>query len=330
MKKSFFILILTSLIFFNGCSKKLENKSIALFIPGIVDNSPVYSMLKSGVEESVKEYNSKSENPVELFIMEAGTNQSDWLGQLTSLAATNKYDVIISSNPSLPELALEILKKFPTQKFIFLDASLEGNSNIRTVCYNQYEQAYVTGFIGGLVSKSHKLALIVAQEYPVMNNIIYPYFEKGAKSANENSTVDFRVVGNWYDATKGAELADSVIKNGVDVILPICGGASQGVIQSAVENKIYITWFDDDGFDKAPGTIISSSTMEQKKMAKEITDEYLNEKTPWGTASMVGIKEGYVNFIEDNPNYISTVEKSVREKMSKLLENLKTGNVTIK
>lgn len=330
MKKIFFILILTSLFFFNGCSKKLENKAIALFIPGIVDNSPVYAMLKNGVEESVKEYNSKNENPVELFVMEAGTNQSEWLGQLTSLVAANKYDVIISSNPSLPELALEILKKFPTQKFIFLDANLEGNPNIRTVCYNQYEQSYVTGFIGGLVSKSHKLALIAAQEYPVMNEIIYPYFEKGAKSANENSKVEFRVVGNWYDATKGAELANSVIKNGVDVILPICGGASQGVIQSAVENKIYITWFDDDGFDKAPGTIISSSTMEQKKMAKEITDEYLNGKTPWGTASMVGIKEGYVNFIEDSPNYTATVSQENRTKMSKLLEDIKTGNVTIK
>lgn len=330
MKKTFFILILTSLFFLSGCSKKLENKAIALFIPGIVDNSPVYAMLKNGVEESVKEYNSKSENPVELFVMEAGTNQSEWLGQLTSLVATNKYDVIISSNPSLPELALEILKKFPTQKFIFLDANLEGKSNIRTVCYNQYEQSYVTGFIGGLVSKSHKLALIAAQEYPVMNEIIYPYFEKGAKSANENSKVEFRVVGNWYDATKGAELANSVIKNGVDVILPICGGASQGVIQSAVENKIYITWFDDDGFDKALGTIISSSTMEQKKMAKEITDEYLNGKTPWGTSSMVGIKEGYVNFIEDSPNYIATVSQENRTKMSKLLEDIKTGNVTIK
>lgn len=330
MKKTFFILILTSLFFLSGCSKKLENKAIALFIPGIVDNSPVYAMLKNGVEESVKEYNSKNENPVELFVMEAGTNQSEWLGQLTSLVATNKYGVIISSNPSLPELALEILKKFPTQKFIFLDANLEGNSNIRTVCYNQYEQSYVTGFIGGLVSKSHKLALIAAQEYPVMNEIIYPYFEKGAKSANENSKVEFRVVGNWYDATKGAELANSVIKNGVDVILPICGGASQGVIQSAVENKIYITWFDDDGFDKAPGTIISSSTMEQKKMAKEITDEYLNGKTPWGTSSMVGIKEGYVNFIEDSPNYIATVSQENRTKMSKLLEDIKTGNVTIK
>lgn len=330
MKKSNIILLFLSLFIFAGCSKKTSSQSIALFIPGIVDNSPTYAMLKEGVEESVNEYNSKSENLAEIFVMEAGTSQSEWLGQLTSLAATGKYDVIISSNPSLPDLALEILKKFPTQKFIFLDATLEGNPNIRTVCYNQYEQSYVTGYIGGLVSKSHKLALIAAQEYPVMNNIIYPYFEKGAKAANENSTVDFRIVGNWYDATKGAELADAVIKAGVDVILPICGGASQGVIQEAVSNKIYITWFDDDGFDKAPGTIISSSTMEQKKMSKEITDEYLNGKTPWGKADMVGIKEGYVNFIQDNPNYISTVESSVREKMAKLVDDIKAGNVTIK
>ena len=180
------------------------------------------------------------------------------------------------------------------------------------------------------MSKSHKLALIAAQEYPVMNNIIYPYFEKGAKAANAASTVEFRIVGNWYDGTKGAELADAVAKIGVDVILPICGGASQGVITSAVNNGIYITWFDDNGFAKAPGTIISSSVMEQKKMSYNVTKEFLEGKTPWGTAKMVGIKEGFVDFVQDDENYISTVPAEIREEMKILVSDIKDGKRIIK
>ena len=180
------------------------------------------------------------------------------------------------------------------------------------------------------MSKSHKLALIAAQEYPVMNNIIYPYFEKGAQAAEGSSTVEFRIVGNWYDATKGAELADAVAKIGVDVILPICGGASQGVITSAINNGIYITWFDDNGFSKAPGTIISSSVMEQKKMSYNVTKEFLEGKTPWGTAKMVGIKEGFVDFVQDDPLYIQTVPADVREKMKSLLDDIRSGKTEIK
>ena len=313
-------------------AKKATKTSIAVFVPGIIDDSPTYNMLVQGVKAAVEEKNqglSKKEK-IDLFVMEAGTNQAEWGPKLTALSAEQKYDVIISSNPSLPDLVEPILKTFPKQKFILMDATKEGNQNIHTVCYNQYEQSYITGYIGGLMSKSHKLALIAAQEYPVMNNILYPYFEKGAKAANSASTVDFRIVGNWYDATKGAEIADAVAKKGVDVILPICGGASQGVITSAVNNGIYVTWFDDNGFAKAPGTIISSSVMEQKKMSYNVTKEFLEGKTPWATAKMVGVKEGFVDFVQDDPDYIKTVPEDVRKKMADLLADIRSGKTEIK
>ena len=334
MKKILLFTTIFAAFLFSGFAKsnKTEKTSVAVFVPGIIDDSPVYKMLVQGVKAAVEEKNqslSKKEQ-VSLFIMEAGTNQSEWGAKITALCAEQKYNVIISSNPSLPDLVEPILKSFPKQKFILMDATKEGNQNIHTVCYNQYEQSYITGYIGGLMSKSHKLALIAAQEYPVMNNIIYPYFEKGAKAANNSSTVDFRIVGNWYDATKGAEIADAVAKKGVDVILPICGGASQGVITSAVNNKIYITWFDDNGFAKAPGTIISSSVMEQKKMSYNVTKEFLDGKTPWGSAKMVGIKEGFVDFVQDDPNYINTVPADIRETMKKLIDDIKAGKTNIK
>ncbi|MBR1640045.1 MAG: BMP family ABC transporter substrate-binding protein [Treponema sp.] len=327
MKKNILLGALAAALIFTlgGCSKKASEKTIAVFVPGIIDDSPVYSMLVSGIRKAVDKYNDTA-----LFVMEAGTNQAEWGQKITALAAEQKYEVIISSNPSLPDLVEPVLAQFPNQKFILLDATKEGNENIHTVCYNQYEQAYLTGYIGGLMSKSHKMALIAAQEYPVMNNIILPYFTKGGQAAFEGTTVDFRVIGNWYDATKGAELSDAVIKTGVDVLLPICGGASQGVISSAVTNGVYVTWFDNNGFAKAPGTVISSSIMEQEKMAEQVTAEFLRGETPWGTAKMVGIKEGFVDFVQDDENYIAAVPADVREKMAALLDDIKSGALEIK
>ena len=332
MKKILLFTTILAALLFSGCAKKTDKTAIAVFVPGIIDDSPTYNMLVQGIKAAVEEKNQtlSDENKIELFVMEAGTNQAEWGPKLTALSAEQKYDVIISSNPSLPDLAEPIIQQFPNQKFILMDATKEGNQNIHTVCYNQYEQSYITGYIGGLMSKSHRMALIAAQEYPVMNNIIFPYFVKGAQAADSSTTVEFRVVGNWYDATKGAEIADAVAKVGVDVILPICGGASQGVITSAVNNGVYITWFDDNAFAKAPGIIISSSVMEQKKMSYNVTKEFIEGKTPWGSAKMVGIKEGFVDFVQDDPLYIQTVPADIREKMSDLLADIRSGKTEIK
>lgn len=334
MKKSILVALMLSIFLVTGCSKQSEaktNKSVAVFVPGICDDSPTYAMLVEGIKKAVENYNTSHSDAekVSLFVMEAGTNQAEWGPKITALTAEQKYDVIISSNPSLPDLVEPILQQFPNQKYILLDATKEGIANIHTVAYNQYESAYLTGYIGGLMSKSHKMGLIAAQEYPVMNTILYPYFEKGGKDAVAGTTVDFRIVGNWYDATKGAEIADALYKNGIDVILPICGGASQGVINSAVNNGMYITWFDSNGFDRAPGTIISSTVMEQVLMSEKVTAEFLNGQTPWGTAKTVGIKEGFVSFVQDDPNYINTIPAEIRTKMAELVNQIKKGTLVI-
>lgn len=332
MKKHFIIFtLLLSLCLISCSNKKHKNPSIAVFIPGIIADSPTYEKLAQGVTKAVKSYNKDlpEQKKVLLYIMEVGTNQAEWANKLTSLAAEGIYDVIISSNPSLPELAELVLEQFPDQKFILLDANKEGNPNIMTKSYNQAQQGYVTGYIAGLMSKTHKLALISAQDYPVMNNIIFPSFKKGAQDAAPGTNVDYRVVGNWYDATKGAEITDSLCKTGVDVVLPICGGASQGVINSAKNNNIKIAWFDSNGFAKAPDVIISSTQNKQEKLAEEVTLEWLAGKTEWGTAKSVGMQEGYIEFINNNPLYRKNVPQEIRDKMDELVQKITSGEITI-
>ena len=316
-------------LFLVSCAEKKNSlTSIAVFAPGILADSPVYQMLADGVKEAVEEYNAGTEK-VKLTILEAGTNQAEWGNKITSLAAAGTFDVIISSNPSLPDLVIPLTKQFPSQKFILLDAFAQGNDSIATVQYNQTEQSYLTGAIAALMSKKHKIGLLAAQEYPVMNNIILPGFQKGARDVISGTTVDFRIVGNWYDASKGAELASAMNNAGCDVILPICGGASQGVISAAKEKGFFITWFDSNGFSKAPGIIISSTVMHQQKMAKEVTSEFLLGKTEWGVAKTVGIKEGYIEFVQDDPLYIQVVPQEIREKMADLLASIKDGSLKL-
>lgn len=317
-----------NLFVLSSCSAKKDKSeySIAVYIPGIMADSAIYANLAEGVKDAVQEYNAVSEKKASVTVSEAGTNQAEWGTKLTALAATKKFDVIISSNPSLPEIAEPVSRMFPEQKFIFLDAAVSGNKNMAAVSYNQKEQAYLSGYIAGLFSKTKRVGLIAAQEYPVMNEVLMPYFAKGASDAVPETVCDFRIVGNWYDASKGAEITKAMASSGTDVILPICGGASRGVISAAKELGIHLVWFDENAFSKAPGTIISSCLVLQKKAAKETALDYLNGKILWGQTRTVGFSDGYIEFVRDDPLYESSVSPSIREKMDVLIESLSESN----
>lgn len=343
------VFLLAGAIILSGCTLKqnaagdaqnADNlRRIAVFVPGVVSGSPTYEMLAEGVTAAVNDWNvSNADDQASVTVIEAGTNQAEWSGKLTAVAASGSYDLIISSNPSLPELVAPLTEQFPNLKFVILDAYLEGNAAIATVQYNQKEQAYMAGYAAGAATIStelafanpeKKVALIAAQEYPAMNDIILPFFEEGAQDAAPGTTVEFRVVGNWYDASKGAEIARALYNEGVDVILPIAGGAGQGVIAAAQELGFYITWFDDNGFAQAPGYIISSTVLEQNRMAKEVTTDCLKGNTAFGTARTVGVREGYIRFVQDDPLYISTLPESERERIDAVYAKIKKGTLVL-
>lgn len=334
------VVIAISLFIWTFNKQKEENRWFAVFVPGVMTNSPVYSMLAEGVSQAVLDYNENNNTNYKVEVIEAGTNQAEWGAKLTGLAAMKKFEVIFSSNPSIPDLAASITEIYPEQKFIILDSFYEGNPNIATVRFNQREQSYLAGYAAGLATTSKdsqmefsnpqkKIALISAQEYPVMNEIILPGFIEGAKAVDNNIEVIFKIVGNWYDANKGAEISRSLYNEGVDVILPICGGASQGVIATAKELGFYISWFDDNGFSKAPGYVISSSAMEQEKMAYEVATKYFEGKIEFGTATTVDIKDGYVTLITDDPIFENNFSDEYKSKLIDEYLKIKNGELVL-
>ena len=338
MKKSIYTAALSAALAvflftsFSCSAKKTQKLSVAVFVPGIIADSPIYALLVEGVSEAVSSYNDGKDESAQasVTVLEAGTNQAEWSSKLTALAAEQKYSVIISSNPSLPELVAPLTEQFPNQKFILLDAYKAGNSSVATVRYNQHEQSYMTGYMAALMSKSKKIGLIAGQEYPVMNNVILPGYKEGAEAASPGTTVDFRVVGNWYDATKGAELANAMYSSGVDVILPICGGASQGVINAAKEKGKYLAFFDNASFDRAPDNIISCTPLNQAKMAANVTADYLAGQTEWGTAKTVGVADGFVRFMQDAPDRKNdAVTDEMRAKMREVVASIEKGTLRL-
>jgi simple sugar transport system substrate-binding protein len=256
---------------------------------------------------------------------------------MVAMAATEEYELILSSNGAMPFVSMAAAEAYPNQKFLIVDSIIEGHPQMYTVLYNQVEQAYLVGYLGGLVTKSKmagatpdlKVGIIVGQQYPAMDQMIAPGYERGAKAVDAKISVDFRVLGNWYDANKAGELAGSMIDAGVDVIMTACGGANQGVIKAAQERGKYVLYFDDEHYDLAPGTIVGCAVLRQVDVVYEQLQLAYAGQLEWGKYKILGVKEGYVDLADDNPLYREAVSEPVRNAMAKVLQDFRSGKTTL-
>jgi len=332
MKKLITILLTLSVFFTFGCVKKTARTdlSVLVFITGVVAGSPTYEMMSEGALQFAQAHPG-----VSVKVYEAGINQAEWEQQLGEMVSSTEYDVVLGSNPSLPEICANVSKLFPEQKFIIVDAEYEGHPQIRTYLYNQYEQSLFLGYLAGLITTSDmryansqkKVGFIAAQEYPLLTRQMIPGFLEGARMVDPAIELDRRIVGSWADANKAAELASSMIDSGVDVFTSIAGGAAQGLIKTATERGAYIVWYNNNAYSQAPGVIVGCGTMEQKKLITEILDDVLADKIEYGIAQTVGVKEGYLGFLSEDSGYRDSLPDNIRSRFDSFMEDFREGRI---
>jgi len=328
MKRTFLILLLVSIFFTFSCTRKNESArdydlSVLVFITGIIAGSPPLELLAEGALE----FGQNNPN-VNIKIYEAGMNQAFWEQQLAEMISGGEYDIVIGSNPALPEICANAAKMFPNQKFIITDAELQGHPQIRTYFYNQYEQSLFLGYLAGLITTSNmphinnqkRIGFIAAQEFPLLTRQMIPGFIEGAMLVDPEIDLDFRVIGSWADASRAAELTSAMINGGVDVFTAIAGGAAQGMIRTASDRNVYIVWYNTNAYDLAPGTIVGCGIMEQKKLVMEILEDALAGGIKYGVSESLGVREGYLNFYFDDPAY-KNLPFDIRQRFEEFYNN---------
>jgi simple sugar transport system substrate-binding protein len=102
------------------------------------------------------------------------------------------------------------------------------------------------------------------------------------------------------------------IGGGADVILPICGSASQGVIKAAQDAGKYLVFFDSDEYSRAPASILGCTALRQEQLAYAKLKEANEGRLAFGKAEVVGMKEGYIELLSSSPSYQNGVPQAVK------------------
>jgi basic membrane lipoprotein Med (substrate-binding protein (PBP1-ABC) superfamily) len=298
---------------------------IAVFVPGMLEGSPTYEQMDRGVRRAAELKSAK------VTTIEGGFNQGEWQDQINALASGSEYNLIVTSNPALNEICQNAKKMFPAQTFLILDGNSTIQEGLVVFSYNHMEQAFLAGVLAAQLTKENDsndkwvIGMIAGQSYPDMEKSIVPGFEMGMKSIDPRFELDFRIVGNWYDASKASELADSIYSQGAQVILPIAGGANQGVVTSAKKSGKKIIWFDSPGTDISPGIIVGSAIVKQEKAAEETVLAIIDKSLDDGDILKGNISNGYVLLDEQEKGYIKYVSEDIRHEIEYLMEQFKSG-----
>jgi hypothetical protein len=67
--------------------------------------------------------------------------------------------------------------------------------------------------------------------------------------------------------------------------------------------------------------------MEQKKLVLEILSDAIDSKIQYGTGRTVGVQDGYLGFIFEDPGYHDYLPVEIQEKFGTFMDELRIGHV---
>ncbi len=131
--------------------------------------------------------------------------------------ANDGNQLIFTTSFGFMNPTLKSAKRFPKVKFEHA-TGYKRAANMATYSSRFYEGRYITGLLGGTMTKSNIIGYVASYPIPeVVRGINATML--AAKSVNPKATIKVVWVNSWYDPAKETEAAKSLIAAGADVLM---------------------------------------------------------------------------------------------------------------
>ena len=193
--------------------------------------------------------------------------------------------------------------------------------NMRTYDSRTYEGAYLAGVVAGAMTKTNKLGVVGSIPIPeVIRNI--DSFTLGAQSVNPKVETRVVWVNKWFDPPKEGEAAQSMIDQGVDVLMQ--NTDSSAVLQTGEKAGKFGFGWDSDMSKFGPKAHLGSAIINWAPYYKKAIGDALDGK--WETSqSWWGVKEGAIDLV----SLADGVPADTKQKIETIKAGLKDGTFVI-
>ena len=238
-----------------------------------------------------------------------------------------KCNLTIGVGFKLSEAVENAAKSNPDKQFAIVDATFQNQpENARALVFNTHEAAYLAGYAAAANSKSGKVGTFGGIKLPTVT-IFMDGFADGVARYNKDHKKDVKVLGwnketqegqftnTFDDQSKGTAVANQLIQQGADVIMPVAGpvGLGAAAAESAPEYKDIVLTSVQKGINPAVVDTIKSGV--EKKF----------DKAPYvGTLKNGGVSLAPFHDLQKSQ------PKGLEDELKKIKEEIVSGKTVVK
>ncbi len=236
--------------------------------------------------------------------------------RVISKMARSGHDLIFTTSFGFMNPTLKVAKQFP--KVVFEHATgYKMNKNLATYVGKTYEGRYVSGYVAGKMTKTKKVGYIAS--FPIPEVIRDINAVKLAMNTIDPS-IELKIVwvSTWYDPAKEADAANSLIDQGVDVILQHTD--SPAALQAAERRGVYAIGQASDMSHFAPKahllSVVDDWETHYVDTVQSVMDKKWKSRDYWG-----GFKDNMIVI----PEFSKVIPSDVVTRANQYIEDIKSG-----
>jgi basic membrane protein A len=276
---------------------------IVLFINGTLGDKSFYDSAARGLRHA------GSELPVQVRIVEGGTDPTRWQSALTDLADSGDYDMIVTGTYTMVPYVQQLAQEFPDARFVVFDASVDYAKcpckNVHSMLFRQNEGAYLAGYLAARLDQAGLpglapgggLGVIGGMRIPVIDDFLIG-FRAGAVAAAPAVRVQSQYANAFSDPATGKEIAAAQFAAGASLIFHAAGATGQGVNEAAVEARRYAIGVDMDQYalyrtsnPERAAHIVTSVLKNVDVAIFRAVRLHLEDRLPYGSSESLGLAE---------------------------------------
>jgi basic membrane protein A len=251
-------------------------------------------------------------------VEEADAKLDEWIAEPLP---DGREELIITTGQLFDDFVCEADCDFGDRMVLHLDSNLPECPTLKAIRYDVFSSSFLAGVAAMEVSKDKKAGVIAAMDIPPVNEFIRG-FEAGVEYAGGEvtSTVYLSDTPAGFSMPKEARTEALAMYEGVDVILPVAGGSSLGVINAAIrlaedresageEIEKFTIGVDSDQSIRGAQVVIGSILKRLDRTVQKVLDEINYGYFEPGNFTY-GLETGQMEFFV-NPNFDDRLDNVV-------------------
>ncbi len=279
-----------------------------------------------GVYNGIKRFQDETGVKVMEFEVTNETQREQAMRRMVQRGATVVLGVGFAQADAIDKVAAEN----PDRQFSIIDVSWLDQPNLRQYAFKEHEGSYLVGMAAALASKTGTVGFVGGMDIPLIRAFACGYVQ-GAKMANADVEVLQNMTGTtpaaWNDPGKGAELTQSQIDRGADVVYQAAGGTGIGVIRAAADAGKMSIGVDSNQNHLAPGSVLTSMLKRVDVAAYQTMKDAMSGNFETGVR-VLGLAEGGVGWALDENNE-KMITADMKAKIDAASADIVAGKISV-